>query len=60
MLLRLYGYSGNTDYIKGETKMLSKIFSAFANASGKWDQIGNNDAGDVLNIIGGIFGALGL
>ena len=39
--------------------MLSKIFKAFAGASGKWDQIGNNDAGDVLNLIVGLFGALG-
>ena len=39
--------------------MLSKIFKAFAGASGKRDQIGKNDAGDVLNLIGGLVAALG-
>ena len=49
---------GTLNTSKGETKM-SKIFKWFAEASNSWDHSGHNDAGDVLNLIGGIFGALG-
>jgi len=38
---------------------MADIFKWFASASDKWDHSGHNDAGDVLNLIGAIFGALG-
>ena len=44
--------------IKGDITM-ANIFKWFASASDKWDHTGHNDAKDVLNLIGGIFGALG-
>ena len=49
---------GTLNTSKGKTKM-SKIFKWFAEASNSWDHSGHNDAGDVLNLIGAIFGALG-
>lgn len=38
---------------------MSKIFKWFASASNNWDHTGNNDAADVLNLIGSIFESLG-
>lgn len=38
---------------------MADIFKWFAKESGNWDHSGHNDAGDVLNLIGGIFEALG-
>jgi len=56
----LYIHSSNAEkqLIKGDTTM-ADIFKWFASASDKWDHTGHNDAGDVLNLIGGIFEALG-
>lgn len=60
LVLRLYGYSDNTGIVIKEIVSMASIFKWFANASNNWDHTGNNDAADVLNLIGGIFGALGL
>lgn len=38
---------------------MANIFKWFAKASDNWDHTGHNDAADVLNLIGAIFGALG-
>ena len=55
----LYKHSSNAEKkIKGDITM-ADIFKWFAKASGNWDHSGHNDAGDVLNLIGGIFEALG-
>ena len=56
--LRLIYTAAMLKKIKGDITM-ANIFKWFAGASDKWDHTGHNDAKEVLNLIGGIFGALG-